>query len=91
MNDKANEIIEYQRGILNDKKKQKTNLDAEIIKTEKLLNHLESLKKKATEMTTKRIASNSPGIKKFFKTLNEEDENEDKGRIQLKDINSFPT
>ena len=42
-------------------------------------------------MTTKRIASNSPGIKKFFKTLNEEVENEDKKRIQLKDINSFPT
>ena len=91
MNDNANKIIDYQLGILNDKKKQKTNLEAEIDKTEKLLNHLESLKKKATEMTTKRIANDSPGIKKIFKTLNEEVENEDKKRIQLKDINSFPT
>ena len=91
MNYNANKIIDFHVEILKDKKKQQTNLEAEIDKTEKVIKNLEILQKKATEMTTKRIASNSPGIKKFFKTLNEEVENEDKKRIQLKDINSFPT
>ncbi len=87
----SNKTIDFCEGILKDKKKQLTNLEAEIDKTEKVIKNLEILQKKTTEMTTKRIASNSPGIKKFFKTLNEEVENEDKKRIQLKDINSFPT
>ena len=87
----VNQIFDLFEGVLKDKKKQLTNLEAEIDKTEKVIKNLEILQKKTTEMTTKRIASNSPGIKKFFKTLNEEVENEDKKRIQLKDINSFPT